>query len=477
MAPQQHLDSLSALDAAFLLQESPTTHMHIGGVAIFRGKPPAFEDFLAHIRARLDRTPRYRQKLAYPPVAIGRPRWIDDPRFNLEYHVRNASLPAPGSDEQLRKLVARIYSERLDRAKPLWELLLVEGLAGGRFALISKTHHSVVDGVSGVDIATALFDLVPSPEPDPAPRAWVAQPEPSAAELAAAAVSGNAREIATLPAKALATLADRTRLRGLGEAALTVLRPAPSSPLNVEIGSHRRVAFVPTKLDDFKVVKNAYGGTVNDVVLAVTAGALRAWMHGRGLKTEGVELRAAVPVSVRSDDEKGAGGNRLTQLVAPLPVDVSDPVARLRLVQESMTGLKESKQALGAEIIAGAQEFAPPTILAQSTRLNFSTRAYNLLVTNVPGPQIPLYLLGRELDQMYPVAFLAGDRALAVAAMSYNGRVGFGLIGDYDKLDDIDAVADGIAASLAEYVTLARKRTRSRTRARSRARDADPTPA
>ena len=475
MAAQQHLDPLTALDAAFLLQESPTTHMHIGGLAIFRGQPPAFEDFLAHIRARLDRTPRYRQKLAYPPAGIGRPRWIDDPRFNLEYHVRNASLPRPGSEEQLRKLVARIFSERLDRTKPLWEMLLVEGLAGGRFALISKTHHSVVDGVSGIDIATALFDLVPDPAPDPAPRAWVAQPEPSAAELTAVAASGNAREIATLPAKALATVADRTRLRGLGEALMTVLRPAPSSPLNVEIGSHRRVAFVPTKLEDFKTVKNAYGGTVNDVVLAVTAGALRAWMHGRGLKTEGVELRAAVPVSVRSDDEQGALGNRLTQLVAPLPVDVEDPVARLRLVQESMTGLKESKQALGAEIIAGAQEFAPPTILAQSTRLNFSTRAYNLLVTNVPGPQIPLYLLGRELDQIYPVAFLAGNRALAVAVMSYNGRVGFGLIGDYDKLHDIDAVADGIAASLSEYVRLARKRTRGRSRAG--ARSAKPAPA
>ncbi len=463
MATQQHLDSLSALDAAFLLQEGPATHMHIGGVAVFRGSPPPFEDFLSHIRTRLDRAPRYRQKLAYPPAGIGRPRWIDDPRFNLEYHVRHASLPAPGSDELLRRLVARIYSERLDRAKPLWELLLVEGLSGGRFAVISKTHHAVVDGVSGIDIATALFDVTRDAQPDPTPHAWVPQPEPSPAELAAIAVSGNAREVATLPAKALATLADRTRLRGLGEALMTILRPAPTSPLNVPIGSHRRVAFVPTKLDDFKTVKNAFGGTVNDVVLAVTASALRSWMHGRGLKTEGVELRAAVPVSIRSDVDHGSLGNRLTQLVAPLPIDVPDPVARLRLVQQEMTGLKESKQALGAEIIAGAQEFAPPTILAQSTRLNFSTRAYNLLVTNVPGPQVPLYLLGRQLDQIFPVAFLAGDRALAVAAMSYNGRVGFGLIGDYDKLDDIDAVADGIAEGLAEYVKLARARARRKT--------------
>lgn len=469
---QQHLDSLSALDAAFLLQESPATHMHIGGVAIFEGPPPDFGDVLEHVRSRLDRVPRYRQKLAWPPAGVGRPRWIDDPTFNLEYHVRNAALPAPGGEPALRRLASRIYSERLDRTKPLWELLVVEGLEHDRFALISKTHHSAVDGVAGVDITTALFDLSPQGTPASDPSPWVPHPEPSSAELAAAALSDSVRDVVAAPARALGTLADRTRVRqaakGLGEAAMTIVRPAPPSPLNVKIGPHRRVAFVETRLDDFKRVKNAFGATVNDVVLAVTAGALRTWMHARGLRTEGVELRAAVPVSTRTSGDAGALGNRITQLVAPLPVDVGDPVARLRLVQEAMTGLKESRQALGAEIIAGAQDFAPPTILAQSTRLNFSTRAYNLLVTNIPGPQIPLYLLGRELEEIYPLAFLAGERALAVAVMSYNGHVGFGLIGDYDRLADIDVVAEAVRESLEQYLALAGRRERRGRAARSR---------
>jgi len=470
MAPaQQHLDPLSALDAAFLLQEGPATHMHIGAVAIFDGPPPPFGELLEHVRVRLDRVPRYRQKLAWPPAGVGRPRWVDDPTFNLEYHVRHAALPAPGGDAQLRRLIARVHSSRLDRSKPLWELLVVEGLQDDRFALISKTHHSVVDGVSGVDITTALFDADPASEDDGAPHPWLPHPEPTSAELAAAALTGSVRDLVAAPVRVLGTIADRTRLRwaaqGVGEAALTVLRPAPSSPLNVRIGPHRRVGLVDTRLEDFKLVKDAFGGTVNDVVLAVTAGALRAWMHGRGLRTEGLELRAAVPVSTRTRDEAGALGNRITQLIAPLPVDVADPLARLRLVQEAMDGLKESRQALGAEIIAGAQDFAPPTILAQSTRLSFSTRAYNLLVTNIPGPQIPLYLLGRELREIYPLAFLAGDRALAVAVMSYNGMVGFGVISDYDRLPDLDVFCEGLRDSIAEYAALARRRRRRAVRA------------
>ncbi|HMS63401.1 MAG TPA: wax ester/triacylglycerol synthase family O-acyltransferase [Solirubrobacteraceae bacterium] len=462
---QDHLDPLSALDAAFLFQERPNAHMHIGGVAIFDGPPPAWDDFLEHVRSRLDRVPRYRQKLAEAPLGLGRPRWIDDPSFNLEYHVLHKALPSPGDESALRRLIARIYSQRLDRAKPLWELLLIEGLADDRFALLTKTHHSVVDGISGVDITAALFDITQhTPGPDPGSRMWVARPEPSAAELAAMSVNGTLRDVSELPLRAAGTIGDRLRLRraaqGAGEAAMTLLRPAPPSPLNVKIGPHRRVAFVRTDLDAFKQVKDVFGGTVNDVVLAVTAGAIRHWMHARGLKTEGTELRAGVPVSTRGTDAQGTLGNQLTQLIAPLPVDVADPVARLRIVQDAMTGLKESRQALGAELIAGAQDFAPPTILAQSTRLNFSTRAYNVLVTNIPGPQVPLYLMGRELRSIYPLAFLAGDRAAAVAVMSYNGMVGFGLIGDYDALGDIDVLADGLSGSLQEYVTLAERRAR-----------------
>jgi WS/DGAT/MGAT family acyltransferase len=463
---QDHLDPLSALDAAFLFQERPNAHMHIGGVAIFEGPPPDWDAFLEHVRTRLDRVPRYRQKLAEPPFGLGRPRWIDDPSFNLEYHVLHKALPSPGDESALRRLIARIYSQRLDRAKPLWELLLIEGLEDDRFALLTKTHHSVVDGISGVDITAALFDITEhTPEPDPGSRTWVARPEPSAAELAAMSVNGTLRDVSELPLRAVGTLSDRLRLRraaqGVNEAAMTLLRPAPASPLNVSIGPHRRLAFVRSDLDSFKQVKDVFGGTVNDVVLAVTAGAIRHWMHARGLKTEGTDMRAAVPVSTRGGDAEGTLGNQLTQLIAPLPVDIADPIARLRIVQDAMTGLKESRQALGAELIAGAQDFAPPTILAQTTRLNFSTRAYNVLVTNIPGPQMPLYLMGREMQEIYPLAFLAGDRAVAVAAMSYNGRVGFGLIGDYDALEDIDVLAEGFTSSLAEYLKLAERRARA----------------
>jgi WS/DGAT/MGAT family acyltransferase len=461
-AQQKHLDPLSALDTAFLLQEGPSNHMHIGGVAIFAGPPPAYEALLDHIRARLDRVPRYRQRLAEAPLGLGRPRWVDDPTFNLEYHVRHNAVASPGDERALRRLVARIFSQRLDRSKPLWEILLVEGLVDDRFALISKTHHAVVDGIAGADITTALFDLTPKEEPDKVLTPWLARPVPAAAELIALNLNGTARNLAEAPVKAAGTLADRLQLRrtlqGVSETAVSIFRPAPASPLNQRIGPHRRVAFVDTTLEDFKQVKNVFGGTVNDVVLAVAASALRHWMHERGLKTEGLELRAGVPVSTRGREEQGAMGNRITQLVAPLPVDVPDPVARLRIVQEAMAGQTSSREALGAEAIAGSSDFAPPTILAQSTRMNLSTRSYNLRVTNVPGPQVPMYLLGRELQEIYPLSFLAGDRALAIAAMSYRGFVGFGLIADAEKLEDLEVVAEGIRESLAEYVGLARRR-------------------
>ncbi len=474
---QEHLQPLSALDRAFLFQESPTRHMHIGAVAIFEGPAPSFAELREHLRARLDRVPRYRQKLAEPPGAVGRLLWIDDPTFNIDYHLRHNAIPSPGDESALRRLVGRIYSQRLDRNKPLWEMLLVEGLEGDRFALITKTHHAVVDGIRGVDILTALFDAEREPVTEAPPSAWVPRPEPSAAELAAASATEATRELVELPVRALGALTDPARLRRVAERvggeALSLVRPAPPSPLNAKIGPHRRVAFADAQLEDLRLVKQAFGGTVNDVVLAVVAGALRAWMHQRGLRTEGVELRAAVPVSTRSGEEQeGALGNRITQLVVPLPVDIGDPVARLRLVQEAMGRLTASREALGAKVIAGTQDFAPPTILAQSARVSFSARAYNLIVTNVPGPQVPLYLLGRELERIYPLGYLSADRALAVAAMSYHGRVGFGLVADYDLLADLEAVAEGIEDSLAELVALAGRR--ERRRATAPAKDARP---
>jgi diacylglycerol O-acyltransferase / wax synthase len=461
---QQHGDRLSAVDASFLAQESESAHMHVGAVTLFEGPPPAYEDFVDQIRGRLHYVPRYRQKLAIPPMETGRPLWVDDTSFNLEYHVRHTALPKPGSEEQLRALAARIHSQRLDRHKPLWEIWLVQGLEDNRFALIFKTHHALVDGVAGVDLATVLLDLTPVPaaaahQDEP----WVPRREPSPVDLAARGVRGlvsaplklatRAAVAATRPNETFE--ATRVAMEGLGEVAWATLNPAPPTPLNVEIGPHRRLLFVRNDLEDFKRVKDAFGTTVNDVVLATVAGALSKWLRLRGVRTEGLELRALVPVSIRTEDQHHQLGNRIAAMRGPLPVYVDDPVARLRVVKQAMDGLKDSKQAVGAEVLAAAQNFAPPTILAQASRLNFSTRLFNLLVTNVPGPQFPLYLLGRQMLDLFPVAFLPKHHALAVAIMSYNGRMDFGLLGDYDALPDLELIGDAMQESLRELLDAA----------------------
>jgi diacylglycerol O-acyltransferase len=465
VSQQGHKDRLSAIDASFLHQEKQASHMHVGALVIFEGPPPAREELYRHMESRLHLVPRYRQKLAFPRFEMGRPFWVDDPQFNLDYHVRHTALPSPGSREQLRHLVGRIFSQRLDRSKPLWEVWFVEGLEEGGFALISKTHHALVDGVSGVDISTVLFDLAPTPaELDGAER-WTPMPEPSQVELVAEGVKGLVRTPVSLAGRAVGALSRPGRTAGevreaveaLGEVAWAGLNPAPETPLNVPIGPHRRVWWIQSRLDDFREIKNALGGTVNDVVLAVVAGALGKWLRSRGVRTEGLELLALVPVSIRSEDERGSLGNRIAAMRGPLPVYVSDPVERLRVVRESMGGLKDSKQALGAEVIAGLQDFAPPTLLAQASRLNFSTRLFNLIVTNVPGPQFPLYLLGREMLEIVPIAFLPEDHALAIAIMSYNGKVDFGLLADYDAMPDLESFARMIEESLAELLEAARR--------------------
>jgi WS/DGAT/MGAT family acyltransferase len=466
--PQQHLDRLTSTDASFLHQEGPASHMHIGGVLLFEGPPPPFEDYLEHVRARLHLVPRYRQKLSTPPMETGRPLWVDDPSFNLEYHVRHTALPQPGTEQQLFQLVARIYSQQLDRERPLWESWMVEGLADDRFALIFKTHHSLVDGVSGVDLATVLFDIEREPQRSSSTELepWQPRPEPSAAELVLAGVRGMVGTTAALASRAVtAATHPETSLRrirdvaeGLGELVWAILNPAPETPLNVEIGPHRRYAVVRGRLEDYKEVKNAFGGTVNDVVLTVVSGGLGRWLRARGVRTEGLEMRALVPVSVRAADEHGTLGNRLTVMRGPLPVYIRDPVARLRVVRQAMDGLKESKQAVGAATLAAVNDLAPPTILAQASRLNFSTRLFNLIVTNIPGPQMPLYVLGRQLEDLFPVAFLPSHHALAVAIMSYNGSIDYGLLADYDALPDLDLIVEGIEASLDELLVAARAR-------------------
>src|SRR5947207_875588 len=321
---QRHLDRLSSVDVSFLTNGSWSSHMHVGAIMIFEGPPPSYEDLLEHVESRLHLVPRFRQRLAYPPLQAGRPFWIDDPTFNLEYHVRHSALPSPGSEEQLRRMAGRVFSQQLDRTKPLWELWLVQGLTRKRFTLITKTHHALVDGISGVDIATVLFDLKPVPEPAEPDHDWIPSPEPSQSTLLAKGVE----DVLKAPLRAARRLEAAIEhpeatvrrvghaLEGVGEIGWAFANPAPKVPLNVEIGSHRRYAWVRSDLAHFKRVKDALGGTVNDVVLAVVAGALRGWLQRRGVRVEGLELRAQVPVSIRAKDEHGQLGNRLAVMRA-----------------------------------------------------------------------------------------------------------------------------------------------------------------
>jgi diacylglycerol O-acyltransferase / wax synthase len=500
---QQHFDRLTSTDTGFLHQETSSAHMHVGGVLLFEGPAPRFEDFLEHIRGRLHLVPRYRQKLAIPPVGSGRPLWVDDSSFNIEYHVRHSALPAPGSEAQLLEMAARIASLPLDRSKPLWEFWLVEGIepaAGSsheRFAMLAKNHHALVDGISGIDLATVLLDFGPTPTrlDTEALAPWQPRPEPNALDLLVAGARDGVGAIAGLASQALSAVSQPARslevlldaAEGVGELVWAGLNPAPETPLNVTIGPHRRFRVVRQQLADYKTVKNSFGGTVNDVVLTVVAGALGGWLRSRGISTDGLEMRALVPVSVRTEDDRGALGNRLTVMRGPLPVYIQDSVLRLPVVTRAMDDLKSSKQAVGASTLVAVNDIAPPAVLAQASRLQFSTRLFNLLVTNIPGPQVPLYILGKQLEDLFPLAFLPQGHALAVAIMSYNGRIEYGLLGDFDALPDIDVIAEGIDESLAELLAAtgapARKaKTKKAPRARTKpiepaeALSATPTP-
>ncbi len=457
-----HGDRLSGLDTSFLHLEDGPAHMHVASTTLFEGPTPEYEEFRDHIASRLHLVPRFRQKLRFVPFGQGRPVWIDDPNLNLEYHVRHTALPPPGTEEQLRTLAARLFSQRLDRDKPVWELWLVDGVEGGRFAIVAKTHHCLVDGVSGVDITTVLFDLDRDPEPAPEPDAWLPEPEPSDAQLLAEALIERVTSPAEIARGARALLrAPRhvagAAIEGLG-AAGSIARTglaAPPSPFNVQIGPYRRFAYVRTDLPELKRIKNMAGGTVNDVVLAVVAGALGRYLRSGGHSTKDLELRAMVPISVRAEDEHGALGNRVSAMMAVLPVWCEDPIERLRTVTATMGDLKSSKQAVGASLLTEATDFAPPTIAAQAARLQSRQRFFNLVVTNIPGPQFPLYLLGRELQDVFPMVPLAKNQGVCFALMSYNGRVNFGLTADYDAMPDLDALAGDLEASIAELAAAA----------------------
>ena len=454
--------------------------MHIASTTVFEGPTPAYDELCAHIESRLHLVPRFRQKLRFVPLGQGRPRWVDDPQFNLRYHVRHTALPHPGSEEQLRTLAARIFSQRLDRSKPLWEMWLVDGLEGDRFAIVTKTHHCLVDGVSGVDITTVLFDAAPDPDLDPSPpEPWVAGPEPSEAQLLAEALIERTTNPTEIVRGARAVFRAPRRV---GRAALDALEAAgalaragiaaPPSPFNVEIGPYRRFAWVRASLDDLKRIKNATGGTVNDVVLAAVAGALGRYLRQHGYSTHELELRAMVPISVRGADERGGSGNRVSSYMAPLPIWCDDPLERLRVISSTMGDLKQSKQAVGATLITELADFAPPTITGQAARLQSRQRFFNLVVTNVPGPQFALYLMGRRLEEVFPMVPLARRQAVCFGIMSYDGQVNFGLIGDFDAVADLDALATDLEDSLAELAEAAPSKQKRRPKGSPKRRQA-----
>lgn len=431
--------------------------MHIGGLMIFEGPMPNIDVLKAHINSRLHLVPRYRQRLVWAPLEAGRPFWADDPEFNLSYHVRESALPAPGNDEQLELMAARIFSQRLDRHKPLWEMWLVDGLAGGRFAMILKTHHAVIDGIAGVDVGTVLLGMEPTNEIED-PQPWRPGPFPTNGEL----LEIGLREASQVPFKAVKTALNLVKgegeareglsefLGGATKAVTETIDAAPRTPLNGPITGHRRFKIVRNSLDDFKEIKTLLDTTLNDVVLTVTSDSLGRWLRSRYYPTDGLKLRALVPVSTRPKQKRGQdahAGNELLAMRGYLPVEEMDTLKRLNYIKNSMDGLKKSNQAVAADALTAVQNFAPPTILAQASRLNFSTRLFNLLVTNVPGPQMPLYLLDRPMVDAFPIPFLAENHTLAVAVMSYHGRINFGILGDYDSVPDIQVIADGLSDS------------------------------
>ena len=458
------VDRLSPLDVSFLYLETPTTAMHVGGVVVFESPEGGFDyDRLVELIAqRISLVPRYRQKVREVPGGLANPIWVDDEDFDVTYHVRRSALPKPGNDAQLRDLVGRLMSRRLDRNRPLWETYLVEGLEGGRVGIITKTHHAMVDGVSAVDLGTVMLDLTPTPREVPADD-WT----PAHAPGSVALVTGAVTDLVKRPTQAIdtarsAVMDARSTIDklssvagGLVSSLRTVARPAPGSPLNVAIGEQRRFGMARTDLDDYKKVRKAHGGTVNDVVLATVAGALRTWLLTRGeAVTPTTTIRAMVPVSVRAEGDGGHLGNRVSSYFVDLPVGEGNAVMRLHQVSFAMRAHKDSGQSVGADALVQLSGFAPPTLHSLGARAasGFTRRLFNLVVTNVPGPQFPLYAAGARMLEMYPVVPLAKGQAVSVGVTSYCGGVFFGLNADRDAMPDIDVLSACLEESLAELV-------------------------
>lgn len=462
-----HFERLSALDSSFLDIEDGTHHMHIGGVVIFERGPVATADGGVDIDAirtllegELHRIPRYRQHLRRVPI-FAQPVWVDDPHFDSSYHIRHTHLPRPGDERQLKRLAARLMSQPLDRSRPLWEMWVVEGLPEGRFALITKVHHCMIDGVGSVQLSGMLMRPTPDRPAavDPPPR-WIPRPEPSPLELLASELAHRivtpARAIAAAalaaanPAAALAGVRDI--VAALGASLGAGARSASPTPLNVPIGPHRRFDWTVADLEAFKAVRARHGGTVNDVVLSVLAGAFRTFLRRRGLDPSGLDFRAMVPVNVRDAQSRGDVGNRVAMMVVRLPLEERDPVVRLhRTVAETMQA-KRSKQAAGTQFIESLSDATFSTLMVQFASLAALARPFNVVVTNVPGPPIPVYLHGARMLGAQPLVPLFANQALGIALFSYAGKLHWGFNADRDALPDLHDLVASVEHEIAALI-------------------------
>ena len=458
-------ERLRAADMSFLAQESASTPMHVATLEIF--EPPGdgfdYENLVALIADRIAFVPRYRQRLQTVPGRLANPVWVDDDDFDFTYHVRRSALPRPGSLDQLRELVSRVMSRRLDRSRPLWEVYLVEGLEGGRFAVFSKAHQVLVDGVETLDLGQLILDDNAEP-PEFTRDEWTPERRPNAVSLVADALGDTLRS----PAQAIETVKGGVagvqggvlRVRGAAEAVTTLIassgRGAADGPLTGMLSEQRRFAMVETDLEDYRRVRGLHGGTVNDVVLTVIAGALRAWLMTRAESVRPTtRVKALVPMSVINDDgEYTAVGGQVTPHLLSLPVGENSPVMRLHQVSYSLKAHKETGRAISASRLADIRGFAPTTLHALGARVasTYPRRTFNLMITNVPGPQFPLYALGARMLASYPVLPLLQGQPLAIGVTSYDGHVFFGLESDYDEVPDIDVLGQCISEALGELV-------------------------
>jgi diacylglycerol O-acyltransferase len=460
------MEWMSPIDSSFLHIENDTTPMHIGGVSIFEGPPPPFADLRAMVAGKLELVPRYRQKVRFVPLAAGPPIWTDDPHFSLDYHLRHTGIPAPGSEQQVRQMAARVFSQALDRNKPLWELWVVEGMRDGRWALLSKVHHCMVDGVAATDLMSVMFsDETAAKSSNGAPRSgWTARPEPSGLDVLARTLARRASPAGQIETLKQALRTPRETLSSLNELARAAiaagpsLRPVASSSLTGPIGPHRRWSWAEVSLAEIKAVRTALGGTVNDVVLTVITNGFRELLQSRGerIPVDRV-VRTMVPVSVRRRGERGVYNNRVSAVFASLPIGVEDPAQRLEQIRAEMDGVKQSKQAVAGDVLSSLSGFAPPLLLALGSRLVTLSPRLNMhtATTNVPGPQQPVQTLGRRMLKSYPFVPVVGSIRLVVAIFSYDGGLYFGVTGDYDGVPDVDVLSAGIERGMQDLLELA----------------------